>query len=394
MLVNKFRLFLNKILTPRARRPLRGRYARRMHAIILAGGAGTRLRPLTYARRKELVPILDKPLLEYRFRNLREHGVTNVVMACAQGVREIEQHFGDGSDIGVRLKYVYEDRPLGSGRAVKEAASAAGARGTLVVCNGDILTNINLNAMIERHWRSGATLSLSLARVDDPWHYGVVEIDEDLRIRRFVEKPPQGEEPSNLINAGTWLFEPEVLERVPDDESAIRDGFCERVLFPGIIEDGLRVQGFVEDLWVDVGSPERLLRANRLMLERVCAERGEDVIVAGDAQIAADAVLSGQIYVGPGATIGAEVAIEGSAVIGAGSAIGNRSLIQDSLLWEDVLIGEEASISGSIIGAHARIGAGASVRDAVLADGAEIEAGASMAPGGRVMPNERVAATA
>ncbi len=365
-----------------------------MHAIILAGGAGTRLRPLTYARRKELVPVLDKPLLEYRFANLRDHGVTNIAMACAKGVREIEQHFGDGSALGVKLQYVYEDRPLGSGRAVKEAAMAAGAKGTLVVCNGDILSNINLNAMIERHWRASSTLSLSLAHVDDPWHYGVVEIDEDLRIRRFVEKPPEGQEPSNLINAGTWLFEPEVLDRIPDDESAIRDGFCERVLFPGIIEDGLRVQGFVEDLWVDVGSPERLMRANRLMLERECARLGQDVITAGAADITEGAIVGGQAYIAPGVTIAAGAAISGPTVIGRGAAIGERAAIRDSLIWEDVRIGEGASVSGSIIGARARIGGGATVRDAVLADGAEVEAGASMAPGGRVMPNERVAATA
>src|SRR6185295_10769186 len=213
-----------------------------MFAVILAGGAGTRLRPLTYARRKELVPLLNRPLLEYRLLNLKQHGVADIVLACSQGAHEIEAHFGDGTALGVRLRYSYEDRPLGSGRAVKEAARAAGATGTLVVCNGDILTNVDLGAMIAQHRTTGATLSISLARVDDPWHFGVVAVDDDLRIRHFVEKPAQGEEPSNLINAGTWLWEPEVLDRIPDDETAVRDGFSERVLFPGIIDDGLRAQ--------------------------------------------------------------------------------------------------------------------------------------------------------
>src|SRR5439155_1127955 len=153
------------------------------------------------ARRKELVPVLGVPLLEYRLRNLREHGVHDIVLACSQGMREVEEHFGDGASLGVRIEYAYEDRPLGSGRAVKEAARAAGASGTLVVCNGDILTNVDLTAMIERHSETGATLSISLAAVEDPWHFGVVEADQDLRGRHFVEKPPQGEEPSNLINA-------------------------------------------------------------------------------------------------------------------------------------------------------------------------------------------------
>ena len=199
-----------------------------MFAIILAGGAGTRLRPLTYARRKELVPVVNRPLLEYRLRGLKEHGIEDVVLACSQGMREVEEHFGDGASLGLRIRYNYEDRPLGSGRAVKEAARAHGATGTLVVCNGDIITNVDLTAMIARHRETGATLSMSLAPVHDPWDYGVAEVDAELRIHSFVEKPPQGEEPSNLINAGTWLWEPEMLDRIPDDDTAVRDGFSER----------------------------------------------------------------------------------------------------------------------------------------------------------------------
>ena len=127
-----------------------------MLAIILAGGAGTRLRPLTYARRKELIPLLNRPLLEYRLLNLKEHGVSDIVLACSRGAGEIEQHFGDGASLGVRLRYCYEERPLGSGRAVKEAALAAGVGGTLAVCNGDILTDIDLTSMLARHRSSGA----------------------------------------------------------------------------------------------------------------------------------------------------------------------------------------------------------------------------------------------
>jgi mannose-1-phosphate guanylyltransferase len=361
-----------------------------MFAVILAGGAGTRLRPLTYARRKELVPILGKPLLEYRLTNLREHGVEDVVLACSQGAQEIEQHFGDGSDLGVRLTYAYEGRPLGSGRAVKEAARSAGSTGTLVVCNGDILTNVELTAMLEQHRETGAALSMSLAPVDDPWNYGVVEVDEDLRIRRFVEKPPQGEEPSRLINAGTWLWEPEVLERIPDDETAVRDGFSERVLFPGIIDDGLRAQGFVEDLWVDVGSPERYLRANRLMLERVAHRMELDVIGIEGSSVASDALLTGMVYIAEGAEVGAEARVTGPAVLGPRTRVGAGASVEESVLWEDASVGDGASVSGCIIGAGATVGAGATLRDAVLADGAEVASRAEPEAGVRVMPGERV----
>jgi mannose-1-phosphate guanylyltransferase len=339
-----------------------------MHAVILAGGAGTRLRPLTYARRKELVPLLDRPLLEYRLANLREHGVADVVVACSEGVREIEQCFGDGSSLGIRLRFNYETRPLGSGRAVKEAARAAGAAGTLVVCNGDILTNVDLSAMIARHRETHATLSMSLAAVEDPWAYGVVEVDGELRIRSFVEKPPKGEEPSNLINAGTWLWEPKILERIADDETAVRDGYSERVLFPGIIAGGLRAQGFVEDLWVDVGSPERYLRATRLLIERA----GGGPHIAPSANVAGDASISAYSSVG------------GDAVVGAGA------VVEDSALWEGASVGAGARIVRSIIGGGCAIGDGAELIDGVLADGASVAPGRRLEPGARLMPGEAV----
>ncbi len=359
-----------------------------MYAVILAGGAGTRLRPLTYARRKELVPLLNRPLLEYRLLNLRGHGVTRIILACSQGMGEVEQHFGDGSSLGVSLSYHYEERPLGSGRAVKEAARAFGAAGTLVVCNGDILTDVDLTAMIGRHRTTGATLSISLAPVDDPWHFGVVAVDDELRIGHFVEKPPQGEEPSNLINAGTWLWEPQVLDRIPDDESAVRDGFSERVLFPGIIGDGLRVQGFIEDLWVDVGAPDRYLRATRLLLARETLRRGADVIAEEGAAIADGARMEGHVHLGAGATVAAGAEVRGPTVLGERASLGERAVVHGSVLWEDARVGAGARVSGSIIAAGAQVGAGAVVEDAILADGAIVAPDHTLPPGARLMPGE------
>jgi mannose-1-phosphate guanylyltransferase len=309
------------------------------------------------------------------------------VLACSQGAHEIEQHFGDGSALGVRITYSYEERPLGSGRAVKEAARAAGAQGTLVVCNGDILTNVDLDQMIQRHRATGATLSISLAPVDDPWAYGVVEVEDDLRILSFVEKPPQGEEPSNLINAGTWLWEPEVLDRIPDDETAVRDGFSERVLFPGIIADGLRVQGYTEDLWVDVGSPERYLRATALLLERTTAQLGANVILLDGATIDDSAEVEGLVLLGRGASIGPAAHVFGPAVLGDRAVVDQRARIEGSVLWEDARVGAGAIVLNSIIAAAATIGADAEVEAAVLANGARVPDGMILAAGARVMPD-------
>lgn len=359
-----------------------------MHAVILAGGQGTRLRPLTYARRKELIPLLNRPLLEYRLLNLREHGVEDIVLACSQGAGEIEAHFGDGAALGVRLTYAYEEKPLGSGRAVKEAARAAGATGTLVVCNGDILTNVDLTAMIERHRQTGAMLSLSLAAVDDPWHFGVVDVDGDLRIGSFVEKPPQGEEPSNLINAGTWLWEPEMLDRIADDDSAVRDGFSERVLFPGIIADGLRVQGYLEDLWVDVGAPDRYMRATRLLLERTADRLDASVILLEGADVSDDALTEGLICIGRGARVDLGATVLGPAVIGHGASVATGAVVEGSVLWEDVAVGAGASVVNSIIGAGCVIGARARLDGAILADGARVGEGHVLPPDAKLLPGE------
>jgi mannose-1-phosphate guanylyltransferase len=359
-----------------------------MHAVILAGGAGTRLRPLTLARRKELVPVLGKPLLAYRIENLREHGVTDIVIATGQGTREIEGHFGDGSSLGVHLTYVYEERRLGSGRAVKEAARSAGATGTIAVCNGDILTNVNLTSMLAKHRETGAAMSMSLFPVHEPWHFGVASIDDGWRISGFVEKPAKGTQPSNLINAGTWLWEPTVLDRIPDDESAVVDGFAERVLFPGLIAAGLHVQGFEEDMWLDVGSPAAYLAANVMLLEREARRLHVEVIVADGAHISDDADFSGVVYVGPGAAVEEGAYVIGPSVIGAGTAIAENTKVEGSVLWENVRVSRRATVAHSIIGAGASVGAGAQVRSAVIANDARVMQGQRPDAGLRLGPGE------
>lgn len=362
-----------------APRPAVKRRAQTTTAIILAGGPGTRLRPLTFSRRKELIPLLNRPLLEYRLRNLNQHGITDVVLACSQGMNEVEQEFGDGAALGLRLRYSYEDRPLGSGRAIKQAARAVEATGTLLVCNGDILTNVDVAAMLRSHHQSGATISISLKSVDDPWHFGVVRMRDDLRISEFIEKPPPGLEPSNLINAGTWLWEPEVLDRIPDDDSAIRDGFAERSLFPAVIEDGLLVQGFIEDgLWVDVGTPERYLRATELLMA------GAPPAQLGGVGRAAGVHFIGNSVVGKGVHIGEDARIVGPTVIGDGCSIGSGAVIDRSVLWEDVEVGAGSQLVGSILGQAVTVGARASVIDAVLGDRSRIGDGLHLEVGARM----------
>ena len=360
----------------------------RTTAIILAGGSGTRLRPLTLSRRKELIPLLNRPLLEYRLRNLSEHGITDVILACSQGMREIEQEFGDGAQLGLSMRYSYEDRPLGSGRAIKEAAREFGVTGTLVVCNGDILTNVDVADMLRAHHENDAAISISLKPVDDPWHFGVVRMQDDLQISEFIEKPLPGDEPSNLINAGTWLWEPEVLDRIPDDDSAIRDGFAERFLFPAIIQDGHRVQGFIEDgVWVDVGSPERYLIATELLMARSPTVQSRQSGNAAGVQYIGRSVIGERVQIGEGARI------IGPSVIGDGCTIGSGAVIDRSVLWEDVSVGPASQFVGSIAARAVVVGTRASVIDSVLGDGARIGDDFHLDVGARMQPGEVVGRT-
>ncbi|MBI5284178.1 MAG: NDP-sugar synthase [Chloroflexi bacterium] len=362
--------------------------ARRRFAVILAGGQGTRLRPLTYACRKELMPIVGRPLLEYRLHTLRTHGVTDVAFACASGARELEAHFGGGAEVGLRITYHRESRPLGSGRAVKEAARAAGAFGTLVVCNGDILSDLDLGAMLRLHSATGAAVSMSLSTVTDPWHFGVASVDQDLRIRSFVEKPPRGQEPSNLINAGTWLWEPAVLDRIPDDDSAIVDGFAERVLFPGIIAGGGRIQGFRDDFWFDIGTPERYLDANHALLGRTMRGGRQQVVREDGVMIAHNATVTGPVYAGRGAVIGRGARVVGPCILGRGAIVEDGAHVENSVLWQGARVGRASLVRRSIIGAGGRIGRDVALDHAILANASGVGNGESPARMTQLLPGE------
>ena len=204
-----------------------------MDAVILVGGGGTRLRPLTNAVPKPLIPVLNKPLIAHLIANLARHGVENVVLAASATEKRIEAALGEGYGLGVHIAYAYEEEPLGSGLAVK--AAAKDFQGPFFVCNGDVITDLDLSSMTQRHREGGATLSISLSSVEDPSGYGVVEMTDGDRITRFVEKPARGEAPSSWANAGTWIFEPEVLDHIPDERM---DGSLERLVFPSLIADG------------------------------------------------------------------------------------------------------------------------------------------------------------
>jgi mannose-1-phosphate guanylyltransferase len=342
-----------------------------MKAVVLVGGGGTRLRPLTYAITKPLAPVLNEPLIGLLIRHLARHGVDEVVLAASASDKRIEDAIGDGAAYGIKAGYSYETEMLGSGLAVKEAARRFDE--PFFVCNGDVLTNVDLTAMQAAHKARAAIMSIFLAPVEDPSAFGTAAIEPDNRITKFVEKPPRGTEPSNLVNAGTWLFEPEVLEHIPDQKM---DGSIERLVMPGLIAAGRLLLGFPSDAyWLDVGTPERYLQIHADLL----AGKLPGWLPSG----AKDGTL-----VGTGTNISDGAVVTGPSSIGSNCDIGASVRIERSVLWDGVSVGSGAIVSDSIIGTGCSIGPNAVIEGAILANGASVGAGVKLAPGTKLMPDE------
>ncbi len=327
-----------------------------MKAVILVGGEGTRLRPLTYYVPKPMVPLVNRPFLEHTLAYLKRHGIDRVVLTLSYLPEVIQDYFGDGSRWGIQLAYCLEDNPLGTAGAVKNAEGYLD--GTFVVLNGDIFTDINLGDMIAFHRRTGARVSLALTWVDNPCAFGVVETDSDGRVRRFVEKPSPEQVTSHWINAGVYIVEPEVLRYVP------RGGHCmfERELFPDLLQLGEPVYGYpISNYWLDMGTPEKYLQLNHdLLRSRVTSTLGEDWAEAGtcsrrDASIHATAEIVGPVVIGGGGYIGPGAHIQGPVVIGPNCYIGEGASIEASVLWDGVTVGGGARIKRCIVASRARI---------------------------------------
>ncbi len=347
-------------------------------AVILAGGQGTRLRPLTYTRPKPVVPFLNQPFLAYQLTLLRDHGVRDVILSCSYRVDDVRAALGDGRAFGTRLRYVVEDEPLGTGGGVRNAADLA--RGTVFVLNGDVLTDADLGAMRRFHDAHGSRTTIYLTPVDNPRAYGLVETHPDGRLQRFREKPgPDEALTTNMINAGVYLIDAALLARIPTD----RPVSIEREFFPAVIADGIPAFGWhAPAYWRDIGSPAAYLAGQLDLLEgraRTTLRPGgaaSDGNTIGDgASIDATATIVAPCVIGARATLAAGSRVGPLAVLGDGVAVGRSARIERSVVWERVEIGADAALDGSVIGSDSRIGTGAR-----LASGTVLESGAVVAP--------------
>jgi len=363
-----------------------------VRAIVLAGGEGTRLRPLTWRTPKPLAPILNRPLLAHLLGHLQSHGVDRVTMAMTRRSEAIENALRGGMVPGLDISFVYEETPLGSGGAIAQAA--AGWHEPFLVCNGDLITDLDVTSMIAAHRERGARLSIALHRVASPWAFGVVELAEGDRISRFVEKPAAGTEPSNLINAGTWIFEPSLVQEM----DATRFNRVEDELFPALAGRGAAIYGFHRPggYWMDVGNPEAYRQVNLDLVggaipSRLPADWPANRLGVAEATVDFAAIAEPPVLLGSGTTVEPRAVLRGPVVTGANCAIEAGAVVEESVLWDDVTIGPGAIVRRSVLATGAVVEPGAVLDSAVIAHGATIPAGVHAPVGLRVEPGVRYA---
>jgi mannose-1-phosphate guanylyltransferase len=355
-----------------------------MQAVILVGGEGTRLRPLTSTVPKPVVPLVDRPFIAYMLEWLHGHGVDDVVMSCGFLATAVRNVLGDGSSYGVRLRFVEEPEPRGTAGALKYAADLLDER--FLMLNGDVLTDIDLTAQIAQHEATSATATLALVPVDDPSNYGLVRLREDHAVREFVEKPSADQIDTRLISAGAYVLERTVLDRIPAD----RNVSIEREVWPQLVGEGL--YGFAADAyWLDIGTPERYLQATFDILEGNVATAVTERLGASFLAVAERVEAEGRIVppalVDRGCTIARGAHVGSLVVLGEGVSVGEGSTIERSVVLNGAQIGRSCVLRDCIVAAGVRIGDGSTVSGgAVLGEGVTVGARNVLTRGVRVFP--------
>lgn len=365
------------------------RKSHHMKAIILVGGEATRLRPLTPNTPKALLPVLNTPFLSHVLRRLRSHGISDIILTQSHFARAISDHFGDGSKLGVKLSYAIEDVPLGTAGAVKN--SEARLNEPFLVLNGDVFTDLDDAAMAVYHREKRARVTIALTPVADPTSYGLVETDRQGRVLRFLEKPDPSQVTTNMINAGTYVVEPEVLNWIP---ARTRFSF-ERELFPRLLEKGEAVYAYASDAyWIDMGTPEHYFQLHRDLLEGRSSQyhpgEGNSVVIGGGSTIDPEAEIEGPVVVDHNCIIERGVKIRGPVVIGTGSIIAQDVRIESAIIWQQVRLEPRVNLIDSIVAHHCHLEAGCRLEKAVLGDHVTVSSCARVAPGSKIPPGTRV----
>ncbi|MDP7207892.1 MAG: NDP-sugar synthase [Candidatus Bathyarchaeota archaeon] len=352
-----------------------------MKALVLAGGFGTRLRPLSCTRPKMLFPLANQSMLDWTIKNLSEGGVDTIVLAVNYMAEALVRYFGP-TKFNVGIIYSREARPLGTGGPIKKAKENLVNGEPFLVLNGDVISDIDYRRLVEFHKSNDGIATIALVRVSDPSRYGAVELDDNNKVSRFVEKPEFGKAPSNLINAGIYVFDKEIMDYIEDGGKVS----TEKEVFPILAKEG-KLYGYeVHGLWLDVGVPESYLEANRLILEQLnCEDMREDRVVHETAKILEPTYLGTGVKVGAHSVIGPNVSISNHVHIGEGSRIDN------SIIFPGATIGDYSSVRNAIIGENASIEKWVKVESgSLIGDYATITDGVTITKGVTICPSKTV----
>src|SRR3954470_6798024 len=363
----------------------------------MAGGEGTRLRPMTANQPKPLLPVVNRPIMEHVLRLLRRHGFDETVVTVQFLASLVRTYFGDGDELGMHLSYATEETPLGTAGSVKNAEDAL-KDDSFVVISGDALTDIDLGAVVAAHRNRGALVTVCLKRVPDPLEFGIVITDEEERIERFLEKPTWGQVFSDTVNTGIYVMEPEVFEHVAKHESVDWSGD----VFPALVAAGAPVFGYVADgYWEDVGTHESYLRAQADVLNRQVDvnidgfEVAPGVWIGEGAEVDPDAVLKGPVYVGDYAKVEAGAELREFTVLGSNVVVKGGAFLHRAVVHDNVFIGPQANLRGCVIGKNTDIMRSARVEEgAVVGDECVVEEEAYLSSGVKVYPFKTIEAGA
>lgn len=340
---------------------------RELKAVVMAGGEGTRLRPLTSNQPKPMVPIFNKPIMEYIIELLKSHRLSDIVVTLQFMPQMIKSYFGDGSDLGVNLSYAVEEQPLGTAGSVKNAESHLG--GHFLVISGDALTDIDLTKLIDFHKRKKSLATIALKRVPNPLEFGVVIADETGQIERFLEKPTWGEVFSDTINTGIYVLDPQIFQYIPDNEVV---DFSKDV-FPRVLAEGRPIYGYVADgYWCDIGNYEQYVQAHQdLMLGKAQLKppgikMREDVWIGEGSYVDPSADISGPVVIGQHARLEKDVEIHEFSVIGHNVVLKTGAHCHRSIIWENTYVGAQAHLHGCVIGKNCDVKNGARVDQGVV----------------------------
>jgi len=354
-------------------------------AVVLVGGEGTRLRPLTFSTPKQMLPIVGVPMIERVLGHLAQHGIDEAVLSLGYLPDAFISAYPDGRAAGVRLTYAVEPEPLDTAGAVRFAATFAGITETFVVVNGDVLTDLDLSALLAFHDARDAEGTIALHPVDDPSAFGVVPTDDEGRVTAFVEKPPRDEAPTNEINAGTYVLEASVLERIPSGGRVS----IERETFPAMVRDR-RLFALSDDrYWLDTGTPAAFLEANFDYVEGKrgpvvapgLADRGDGILVEGESAL--DGQVLGRSVVFSGCVVEDGARVDRS-ILGRGTVVSTGAEVTGSVLMEGCHVASDARVAGSVMGPRSIVGQRADVRPVSVLGGNAVVSSGTLVDGDRV----------